>query len=281
MPRFTQTARRGLTLIELVVVIAILAVLAAMIIPRLDFLKTQAEHAAGAATTADLASLIQTYRASSGSYPTFDSLVDSSGALITATGGTAAIWATGATLPLTPSTITAANPGVDRWYGSFLEGGLKYAYLHTVSSNVSNSVTSANLSAPVDLVNLTGGSTGATLATLNGTGTYAATIPTTCFPELTAGLTGTAAVTALETAGIKLVAMGVGPTTKLGAVMNQIPLEASGGEDAAKIYCRYYAIFAIYKDGRAANLRMVVDHRFKQVGKKVEQYNSSGATAGG
>src|SRR5262245_57140627 len=52
MKRFQTVARRGLTLVELVVVMAIIAVLAAMVIPRLDFLKNQAENAAAAGTAA-------------------------------------------------------------------------------------------------------------------------------------------------------------------------------------------------------------------------------------
>ena len=58
MPRLSRPAlRRGLTLIELVVVMAIIAVLAVMVIPRLDFLRTQAEHSSSAGTQADAVAL--------------------------------------------------------------------------------------------------------------------------------------------------------------------------------------------------------------------------------
>ena len=77
--RFSSAARCGLTLIELVVVMAIIAVLASMVIPRLDFLKAQAEHSASAGTQGDLGTIIQTFKTSSGKYPTFDTLIASSG----------------------------------------------------------------------------------------------------------------------------------------------------------------------------------------------------------
>jgi len=62
--------RRGLTLIELVVVIAILAILAAVIIPKLDGLTSQAGSATDAAILADLNSAVSTFESrSNGNYP--------------------------------------------------------------------------------------------------------------------------------------------------------------------------------------------------------------------
>ena len=71
--------RHGLTLIELVVVMAILISLAAIILPRLDFVKGQADNAATATNAADLSKVIETNRVNSGSYGAFDLLGDGNG----------------------------------------------------------------------------------------------------------------------------------------------------------------------------------------------------------
>lgn len=67
--RFAAAARRGLTLIELVVVIAILAVLAMIVVPKLDGLQNNANHAAAANSVSDLGRYIQTYRTTKQRFP--------------------------------------------------------------------------------------------------------------------------------------------------------------------------------------------------------------------
>jgi prepilin-type N-terminal cleavage/methylation domain-containing protein len=74
---FFVRARRGLTLIELVVVVAILGVLAAMLLPKFEGLQNAADHAAAASSVADTAKLIETYKSSKMVYPDgWDSLTD-------------------------------------------------------------------------------------------------------------------------------------------------------------------------------------------------------------
>lgn len=60
-----QVARRGLTLIELVVVIAILAILAAMILPKLDGVSDQANSAVDASIISDINRAVSTFEARS------------------------------------------------------------------------------------------------------------------------------------------------------------------------------------------------------------------------
>jgi prepilin-type N-terminal cleavage/methylation domain-containing protein len=68
---------RGLTLIELVVVIAILAVLAMIIIPKLDGLQNNANHAAASASVNDTGRYLQTWRTTKQNFPNgWDSLTD-------------------------------------------------------------------------------------------------------------------------------------------------------------------------------------------------------------
>lgn len=70
--------RLGLTLIELVVVVAILAVLTMMIVPKLDGLRNNTNHAAAAASVSDSNRYIQTWTAmKTTSFPDgWDSLTD-------------------------------------------------------------------------------------------------------------------------------------------------------------------------------------------------------------
>jgi prepilin-type N-terminal cleavage/methylation domain-containing protein len=77
MPRPSKFARRGLTLVELVVVVAILAVLAMIILPKLDGLQNNANHAVAANSVNDTGRYIQTYRTAKQRFPDgWDSLTD-------------------------------------------------------------------------------------------------------------------------------------------------------------------------------------------------------------
>ena len=71
-------ARRGLTLIELVVVMAILAALAGILIPTLSGMLNRAHSSSSATNISEVAKLIQTYHTQYLGYPdNFDSLVTS------------------------------------------------------------------------------------------------------------------------------------------------------------------------------------------------------------
>jgi prepilin-type N-terminal cleavage/methylation domain-containing protein len=78
-----QTNRRkGLTLIELVVVVVILVALAGILIPMLPNMLTRAHTATGATNTGEVAKFLQTHQQLFQSYPAdFDALVDATGNL--------------------------------------------------------------------------------------------------------------------------------------------------------------------------------------------------------
>jgi len=77
MSRSPKSARRGLTLIELIVVVAILAVLAMIVIPKLDGVQNNANHAVAANSVSDTGRYIQTYRITKQRFPDgWDSLTD-------------------------------------------------------------------------------------------------------------------------------------------------------------------------------------------------------------
>jgi prepilin-type N-terminal cleavage/methylation domain-containing protein len=251
--------RRGLTLIELVVVLAILVGLAGLIVPRLDFLKNQTDHAAAAATSADLAKMLQTQKTSSGAYPSLDLLIDESGAAYSK------VWNVGS-LPIKATTLTTTAG--ERWYGSLLEGGLKLGYQQV--STATNASSSTGTAAPVDLITAAAGGS-LTVAEVDPASTqpYVGAIYRAVFPD-TAGT---------PPAGVKLIAMGIGSRNGMvGNVMTSTPIEAQG-DDPTQVYCRYIAIFAIYQNGtKPAQLKMVVDHRLKQIDKRIEQYGQTGPT---
>lgn len=71
--------KRGLTLIELVVVVVILGVLAAMLLPKFEGLQSAAGHVAAGSSVTDTAKTIGMYKASKTVYPDgWDSLTDGS-----------------------------------------------------------------------------------------------------------------------------------------------------------------------------------------------------------
>lgn len=103
--RRPSLARRGLTLMELVVVMVILAALAGIVLPMLPGMTTRAHSSTSATNVGEVAKAIQTHQALYLSYPNnLDSLVSSSGTLVGylpgATGG-----------DLTTTTLTAETLG--------------------------------------------------------------------------------------------------------------------------------------------------------------------------
>jgi prepilin-type N-terminal cleavage/methylation domain-containing protein len=80
----SSSRRRGLTLLELVVVMAILAALAAVLIPMFPNLLTQSHSSAAATNVAEVTKAVQMYNSQTALYPSnLDSLVDTAGNLFT------------------------------------------------------------------------------------------------------------------------------------------------------------------------------------------------------
>jgi prepilin-type N-terminal cleavage/methylation domain-containing protein len=76
-------SRRGLTLLELVVVLLILTALAGLLVPVLANMTTRTHGAAGAANVAEIAKAVQTHEALYNEYPAFfDSLIDDAGEVV-------------------------------------------------------------------------------------------------------------------------------------------------------------------------------------------------------
>jgi prepilin-type N-terminal cleavage/methylation domain-containing protein len=279
-----RAVRYGLTLIELVVVLAIIAVLAVMVVPRLDFLKAQAEHSSSAGTQADLASVIQTFKASSNEYPSLDTLITTGGTLTSVEQYTAGYGLVATTIP------EPGAPGTSDWYRSFTDGGFKYAYQHdTAATSVSDSGTVV-----VDLYDAVAEGS-VKLAVLQNVGSNAKAVFSAIYPG---GVTRTqppgddgevgtsddpAPVYTQVAAGqqpttSKLVAFGIGPKSNMiGRVLASTPMSAMGSDNPDETYCRYLAIFEIFQDGSPAKFKMITDHRLRQISARINLYKQGNA----
>jgi prepilin-type N-terminal cleavage/methylation domain-containing protein len=284
--------RHGLTLIELVVVMAILISLAAIILPRLDFVKGQADNAATATNAADLSKVIETNRVNSGSYGAFDLLGDGNGALLPSLWGTNVFSGQGATAPAgyTSTTIPGpTGPAGPFYYQSFLDAGLNGIVNSAAATNASNSDIPATGSAVVvNLSNAIAGATGPgnSLAVLAGNSgnPYADQLFTTLVPSGTIGLTQSYSSSTDTSApgygsqAFYLVAMGIGPSSSIvGTLIASAPQETQG-DDPAAVYCRYIGIWKVYASGKPAQLLAVVDHRSKTIDTNIQQFNQRSST---
>jgi type II secretory pathway pseudopilin PulG len=82
--RPNSTARRGLTLMELIVVLVILIALAGIVVPLLPSMLGRAETATGATSQTEIAKLVQTFEQLNFKYPRdWDALMDGSGTFMT------------------------------------------------------------------------------------------------------------------------------------------------------------------------------------------------------
>jgi len=254
--RILNQVRRGFTLIEMVVVLVILAAIAALVIPRLGFLKDQADSATAAAGAAQVASNLETCKLTTGSYPLgMDSLLASGGTavysrLYTHTAGPTTF---GLGVDITAGTIPATT-STDRWgesFGhSFQPNPSYYVYDHdAASADPSNSGT---------VLRTFSSAGGKPVATVTGTSLLQA-----------AGFPG-----GLPTDGsVMLIAFGVGPNTaSVGTTMASAPRHTAQNEDS---YGRYVAIFAIYKSGKSAELKTVVDSYGNSPDKNVSSFKKS------
>ncbi|MCE9604855.1 MAG: prepilin-type N-terminal cleavage/methylation domain-containing protein [Planctomycetia bacterium] len=256
------TVRRGLTLIELVVVVAILAVLAGLVIPKLGFMRERAAAAGAAATQQQLVSTIETYRTSTGTYPMgLDTLTTAAGAAIYGKLWSHDYGAQGGVIGIktyfAPETVSVSGLQYSQSFGhSFVPGTNGYFfYDHSEATTVTDPSNSA-----ITIRNPT--SIGSQkLAFVQSTATDLIT---------SLGYQGGVLPT-----GTRLVAFGLGPKSNLAEIM------ASSSRDPAQsssYYARYIAIFAIYGNGKAAQLKGVVDSLGTTIDSNVNSYNNLAPT---
>ena len=264
--------RRGLTLIELVVVLVIVAVLAGVAIPLVSMLTRSGNMAGSASNQKELANNIELYFTLQKRFPQgLDSLI---------TAGTPAIYASDTTdantqtigLPYAGADgtrlqaqlqVTAltngATPGTADYLRSFTRSGFDYVFDHdTAVINASNSGTSQRA--------LSGSSVNvAEVIPWDGTGTA----PTGSTPGSLAAKLLPGGVPATS----KLVALGIGPRNlAIGKTLMNAPVYP--GSDG-KYYGRFIAVFQVYASGERATLVGVIDPYGRTADYTVQQFNES------
>ncbi len=241
--KFRTAAKRGLTLIELVVVMAILGVLAAVLLPKFDGLQKAADHVAAATSTTDAAKLIQSYYVAKNYYPNYwDSLLNGS-----------ALWNAGsvgaATLGL-DAELTGSGTTTDK----IVLGPALQANQVTAFSNVGitqvltvNTSSTSGVSRPGDMfLTPTAIATGLTLATINTQSTGGIKIINHIYrSNLQTGSTLSGTINPTGTAGdTQLIVFGLGPQNSL--VGNSMIEPPTYGEvNAQYIYNRLLVVFEL------------------------------------
>lgn len=259
-----QRRRRGFTLIELVVVLVILIALAALVIPRLSFIGEQAGNAAAATGAGQLASNIEVYRTTTGSYPLgLDTLIDDSGALYSK------LWVHAAP-PFGPGLMFEAATLEDGTGESYIKSfGHGWAPSETTSARVFYDHDSAE-------TDVDSSATVTNTLALDGTDTLCFVKTPPPFPASAADAVHIAFIkklgypTGAIPAGVKLVVFGVGPSSGLiGSTMMSAPRHS---EQETGTYARYFAVFAIYSSGKAAQLKGVFDSQGVSIDGNISSY---------
>jgi prepilin-type N-terminal cleavage/methylation domain-containing protein len=274
--------RRGMTLIELVVVLVVLITLAALLIPKLGFVQQQANTASAAATSEDLMNNLEIFRATSGYYPLrFDSLLTTAGAL------SPSIWPNpGVGTPYVVGTLGSATdfaaPG--SWGMTF---GAAFTVVDQDASYITALATTPTLDSnssfnTVRAFTYSGSDAVATITQANTPGGavwQAAGFPSTT-PFNPSAFTGTYTAPASAT-GVTLVALGVGPQcAAVGGTMSSPPLQVA---QQPPYYGRFVAIFAVYGSasanaGKGAELKLVIDSYQQTIGSNINLYRQAGPT---
>jgi prepilin-type N-terminal cleavage/methylation domain-containing protein len=216
--------RKGFTLIELIMVLTVLIALTGIVLPQVDFLRRTSDKSTGAAGIRQIADNVQLYRTVNGNYPNgWDSLVDGTGGALMDSS------AFGSKLGLVTLTANQAL--------SLTRVGINQAFHHEKAPYASS------------YRNLPGNSAVTPVAVTAGTELAQVT---------NADIIGSVYPNGSIPAGVTLVAMGAGPNlTSLGKTLVAAPTYA--GVDALTRYNRFAVIFAVYDDGKRAQLKGALD----------------------
>lgn len=254
--------RRGLTLIELVIVLVILATVAGLVIPQVGMIGRSSDMAASAKTQSDLAANIQLFFVLQKRYPQgFDSLLDTTGAIYasdttdanTQTRGLPYAGADGTRLQSQLAKASLTNAAGAEYLRSFTRSGFDYVFDHDTT------VVNSNNSATTQRYVIANGSTSApsTVDVAEVTGSY---------------LTGKLVPQGLQT-GERLVALGIGPRiASQSKTLSNAPVYP--GCDG-KYYGHYVAVFKIYASGERATLVGVCDSYGRTPNYTQQQFNES------
>lgn len=243
-----QAARRGYSLIELVVVLTILAIVAGLTVSIVGWLRSSADKGTAAHIMGSLLSNVELYRVSTGTYPNqLDSLVDGTGSLYSGNGTT--------------------DLGLHTELRDPTAGKLTTT---TLDANLLKSLTQAGMMSVMDHQPLTGTenipgnsgtifrslTSGGKVATINTTSADGLTIIDSIYPPQNGGASGTGLPP-----NVTLLVFGFGPrATNVGKTI-VAPPSYSGVGDVTSIYNRFLCVFAVPNDASEtpAQLKTVLD----------------------
>jgi prepilin-type N-terminal cleavage/methylation domain-containing protein len=237
----TGSARRGFTLLELVVVIAILATLAGLVVSKVDWTRRQADMAASADTCVEIGKNIQLYLTEMGELPNgMDSLLASNADEATPSAMYSKIVASSPDMTAMCAMNTIPkNSTTDGRMGSLMRIGLAQVFDHDESSTdaPNSAVFKRTLNRNADNKFFT---------VTPGTALWTQIYPVNGYNTET------------NETNVSLVVLGIGPRcSMIGKTMVNAPQYPHANPTEA--YYRYMAVFAAYKDGRRAQFKAVVD----------------------
>jgi len=235
--KLNYVSKRGLTLIELVMVLVILTALAALIVPQVDYIRRTSDKASASFIMEQVVENVGMYRTVTGGYPgKLDSLVDDSGSTSAAN--------LSSNVDAKADLVKLAGQEFD----SLTKIGIDTVMLHDPNGTIYRNFpgNSGNLEAAVgsggqqDFWVIVDGNI------IDSVYPGASTNPTGVFPNLVDASTsggGHIALDANKTA--RIVVLGVGPSNDaVGKTMVSAP--AYQGIDGLKEYNRFLAMFAVY-----------------------------------
>ncbi|MFN0243888.1 MAG: prepilin-type N-terminal cleavage/methylation domain-containing protein [Planctomycetota bacterium] len=285
-----QRARRGFTLVELVVVLLIIAAVAGLVIPAVAALGRTTDMAASAKTQQDIANNIQQFFVLQKRFPQGqDSLLQPD-----ALGGTAIVPTTlyapvssggqqvsgmTASSPnlfglLTFDNATIADSGTIQFRRSFTRGGFDYVYDHQ-SYDPATLVgePNANNSGKIQRTFAAGAIPVARLRGTVGTEATALTADQLTLLRRIVPAEFNALGEYTPELGTHLIAMGVGPNCRIvpTTMMNTPSYPGADG----KYYGRYVAIYKVYSTGERPTLLAVTDAYGRTSDYTIQQFNES------
>jgi prepilin-type N-terminal cleavage/methylation domain-containing protein len=247
-PRRSASARsrRGLTLVELLVVLVIITAIAGIVLPIMPQVDRRAKGSTGGGNMREVVKAIEMHRSSTGSYPDeWDSLIDSNDA-------------TAATTDITVQDVTAApGPAI---VAALTAAGITTAYEHDDFTDTTVSQTFDGLSAgPVDEL-------ATNVAILNAAG----------IASLGLEPTGTGADDTLAYA-----AFGLGQeNTMIGETIVDAPIRFfEGAETPINSYGRWVVIFAVPVDAsqslRLASIAGIRNNALESIDDHIQRFYES------
>lgn len=263
--------RRGLTLTELVMVLLILAALAGMVIPLIGSTREQADRALAASGSADLIQSIEGFRLATGDYPArLDSLLadDGTGTFV----AYSKLWnELGATTAwFDPQDLNSSSASAD-YAESLALAGIDRVMDHDEAEPDPND------SGRFLRLLFTGATPDATVAVV----TDEAVLKAAGLADLDADGLVSDEITDTDGDGnpdVKYVAFGIGVACEMvGETMASAPRHSAA--DLAD-YGRFLAVFAVYENGKPAELKTVLDSHRRPVSENYKRYRQAGSQAG-